>query len=184
MTPLPPTTRRRAIGARLVVMLIACVAQGTVAATPDGGVSVEWTFEEFTDPVNRGGKVASARVVQPTSADGSVPGTVEAWVRCWTATGILDARFELSGLQTQLVGDVAWRFDRRRDQRARWRVSPSGHSVVVPDTVQRELLTSMRTARELHLTLVDVNGTALPVTVSLRGSSRAIAGVADACRVR
>ena len=177
-------TRQRSIGALLIAVTLICAAHGIAAATPEGSASVEWTFEAFTDPVNRGGKVASARVVQPASADGSVPGTVDAWVRCWTATGLLDARFELSGLRTQLLGDVVWHFDRRRDQHARWRVSPSGHSVVVPDTAQRELLRSMRTARELHLKLVDVNGTELPVTVSLRGSSRAIGDVADACRVR
>jgi hypothetical protein len=152
--------------------------QDTPASAEESATS--WAFESYPDPINRGGRIASARITQPAP---NGERAVDAWVRCWTATRRLDARFEIQGRNSELTGDVTWQVDRSPVRGAHWRVSPSGQSVVVPESELPALLRSLRAGRELQLKLRDEQGAELPLTVTLRGSSRAIGGVADACRM-
>ncbi len=139
--------------------------------------SSAWIAHVIPDPTHRGGSISNARTTLKLHGGASL----DAWVRCWTATDLIDTRFILRDYPKPLSGAVSWQFDRLPVQVGSWRVSWSGDSVVVPNALQKQFLQLMRARRTLRLKLDDTGHEQIDVVLSLAGSSRPLERVTDAC---
>jgi len=136
---------------------------------------LEWQLERYSDPLHRAGVVAAASGT--SEADGS--DIITAIVRCWSATGEVDVRFALDRDRTFSADDVRWQFDHGPTRTARWRMSPQGNAMVVPESSKDEIVRGMRDAKEL--TLVLLSDGEHRYRISLFGSSRAIGEIQKLC---
>jgi len=152
---------------------------GAAATAAEPDTSSGWRFEEYPDPINRGGTIANAESAV-AAEDG---GDIRAQVRCWTLTRSLDVRFFLRDPPAELSGDVRWRFDRGTFGNGQWRLAPRGNAIVVPPELQRRIVRSLRSEHTLELVLTDASGSEVSYVLSLTGSARPISRVAAACNV-
>ena len=153
---------------KLVVLAVAVVTAGSQAQGQDG----VWQYSKTADPI-QGGSIAIASVMGDN---------VQALVRCWTKTAELDVSFLLApGVGRSDSNSVVIGFDRRGDSKRLWRVSPSGLALVVPSAQRRGLLQRMQDAGNMRLKVSTNNDLDALLGVPLRGSSRAIRSVLQAC---
>lgn len=148
----------------IAVGLATCVA---AEDAPGAG----WRSETYPDPMHKGGAIVAAE--QVSTSDGV---SVEAIVRCWSATAEVDVRFVLSDGQWP-TGEVQWQFDRGAPQSARWRLSPDAKALVVPEAMQKEIVRGLRAGKDLSLSLNQERS----LRISLVGSSQAINAVQKLC---
>jgi hypothetical protein len=150
----------------IAVGLATCAAAD---ATPGAG----WRSETYPDPMHKGGAIVAAE--QSTKPEDGV--SVTTIVRCWSATAEVDVRFVLNNGQWA-TGEVRWQFDRGALRTARWRLSPDANALVVPVSMQKDILRGLRTAKELSLSLNQERS----FRVSLVGSSQSIDAVQKLCQ--
>lgn len=155
-------------GRMLVVLLVAALATGSHAEDQNA----VWQFSNIPDPI-QGGSIALASVTGEN---------VQVLVRCWPRTKELDVSFLLSpGVGRSDSNSVVVGFDRRDDSERSWRVSPSGLALVVPSAQRNALLRRMRNAGNMRLKVTTIDDLDALLGVPLRGSSRAIRSVLQAC---
>lgn len=149
--------------------VLVCLITSASTAQSKSGV---WQYSKTADPI-QGGSIAVASV----TGDG-----VDALVRCWPKSGDLDVSFLLApGAGRAENNSVTIGFDRRRDAKRIWRVSPSGLALVVPPSQRRKLLQRMQDAGNMRIHVATSVEPAAQLHVPLRGSSRAIRSVLRLC---
>ena len=136
---------------------------------------IDWQFEKYPDPMHKAGIVVAAS--QTSEVDGG--GIVTALVRCWSATGDYDVRFVLDG-QPLISPDARWQFDKGTIRSGRWRVSPRGNALVVPDSSINEMIKGIRSGNDLVLMLP--SDSSHRYHIPLLGSSRAIGEMQNLCK--
>lgn len=165
----PRTAARFLCGA---FVLISGVSIAAVSELPP----LDWRFEQYADPMHKAGVVGAAS--QTSDPDGSDVVTV--MIRCWSATGDIDLRFTLENGQSLSSEEVRWKFDNAPEKSARWRLSPRGDSMVVPQSSASAIVRDMRNGKNLELMLVRGDGERT-YHISLAGSSRAIGEIQKLC---
>ncbi len=165
---------------RKCVLICAAVLPTALSPAPKVLAGVDagrWVGQLIPDPTHRGGSISEARTTMSLHGGASL----DAWVRCWTATDLLDTRFILRDYPSALSGAVSWQFDRSAVQAGTWRVTWSGDAVVVPNAIQEQFLQDMRERRTLRLKLKDVGQEQIDIVLSLTGSNRPLARVTRSC---
>ncbi len=137
---------------------------------------LDWQFEKYADPMHKAGIVAAASQVSKVD-DGGVVTTL---IRCWSATGNYDVRFVVENGQSLSSEDTRWQFDRGPIRSGRWRVSPRGNALVVPDSSINEMIKGIRSGNNLVLMLPSDGEHRY--RISLLGSSRAIGEMQNLCK--
>jgi hypothetical protein len=153
-------------------LLISGASHAAVSELPP----LEWRFEQYADPMHKGGAVGAAS--QTSESDGNDVVTV--MVRCWSATGELDIRFSLGNDQVLSSEDVRWRFDKGAVKSARWRLNPRGNAMVVPQASTDEIVRDLRNGKNLEMLLLRPDGER-SYHLALTGSSRAIGEMQRLC---
>ena len=154
---------------------IVVISAESLAGTPDLP-PLEWQVEQYADPMHKSGIVAVAS--QASDPDGS--DIVTATVRCWSATGDLDVRFILESGRSFSSESVRWQFDKGPIRTARWRVSPRGNALVVPEASANEIVQGMRNGKAF--VLLPGSDAETRYRISLAGSSRAIVEMQQICK--
>jgi hypothetical protein len=149
---------------------VALTSATSLAAT------LEWQFERYADPMHKSGIVAVAS--QASDPDGS--DIVIATVRCWSATADLDVRFILKSGRSFGNESVRWQFDKGPIRTARWRLSPRGDAVVVPEASANEIVRGMRNGKDFVLLVA--SDAEHRYHIPLAGSSRAIGEMQEICK--
>jgi hypothetical protein len=158
------------VGSCCVVFGLATSADAQELSAPN-----TWQLDRYPDPMHKGGVISAA--VQSSAAEGGA--SMTALVRCWSATQDLDVRFVLSKDQPITSDEVRWHFDSGPDKGARWRRSPDRNALVVPEPLEKEIVRSIRTAKQL--TLAIVTDRELTFHITLVGAARPIAVVLADC---
>lgn len=158
-------TRLRRYSVSLMLLLASAVVSADASERT-------WTFQKNRDPLGSG-FVAVAK---------SAAGSLQPLVRCWTETALLDVRFALGAAEPVPVTDrVLIAFDRQKASAAEWSRNATGLALVVPEPLQRTLLSQLRQANEMRLTLAVANGEQRTHVLALDGSARAIDQALASC---
>ncbi len=137
-----------------------------------------WQVQRYTDPMHKAGVVASTS--QSSAVEDNDFPKITVVVRCWSATQEIDVRFMTDDDRRFTSDDVKWQVDRNAPRSARWRTSPRGNAIVVPERMRRDMLRGMRKGKELILQVQLSEDRRY--RISLAGSSVSIGEVESGCQ--
>jgi hypothetical protein len=155
-------------------LITAAFASSSVPQVP----RTNWQVQRYADPMHKAGTVALTS--QDSAAEENDFPKITLVVRCWSATQEIDVRFMTDDDRQFTSDEVKWRFDRGVLRSARWRTSPRGNAIVVPEPMRRDLLRGIRNGRELVLQ-VQLNADR-QYRISLAGSAASIGEVESGCQ--